>query len=379
MDLDLVDNQRGLGLIADSLRAAPTLFLDTEFDSSRAGSTLCLLQLSDGGRIHLIDALRLRSLDALGPLFSDPEREWVLHAGTQDIGLLAERFGLKAPPRVFDTQVAWALSSAEHSVSLAYLRFRVLGVRSGKSHQTDDWTQRPLPKAQLAYAAADIEDLPSLHRALTARLARLGRQGLIHAASAESTWPSRDSGEALSIESFRNAWQLDVHSQAALRFLVDWLAALSPAERAAAPEPKTLLSLASRLPRTGAELGRIKGVSRRFATVFGDRLSSEMARAAASADTESFVPIDPPPYATFEEIRLDGWLSLARAELSAELEVAPELAFPSRVMKRLRQHILETGDRVGAAELLTGWRGELAAEPWRRFARRAWTSGSRPE
>jgi len=366
--MELLDNPRGLALVADSLERASTLYLDTEFDSNRQGTELCVIQISDGTRIHLIDALRLQSLDALRPVLSAPDKEWVLHAAYQDVALLTERLRLESVPKVFDTQVAWALMSAEFSVSLPYLRFQLLGTRSGKAHQADDWRRRPLPPRQLAYAASDIEDLPELHRALVERLASLGREHLIHAASTEALRTPREAPESLSLDSFRNAWQLDVHSQAALRWLVSWYNGLGAAERASAPEVKTLLAIANRLPRNIDDLARIKGVSRRFVSSFGRTLVGEIVHAAATADAADFVPIDPPPYATFDAIRLDGWLALARAEISAELELAPELAFPSRVLKKLRQHILETGDRVAAAAALDDWRHELLAEPWRRFA-----------
>jgi ribonuclease D len=368
--MELLDNPRGLALVAESLERASTLYLDTEFDSGRQGTELCVIQISDGTRIHLIDALRLRSLDALGPVLSAPDKEWVLHAAFQDVELLSERLRLENVPRVFDTQIAWALTSAEFSVSLPYLRFQLLGTRSGKSHQADDWRRRPLPAAQLAYAASDIEDLPALHRALVERLGSLGREHLVHAASTEPFRTPRDAPESLSLDSFRNAWQLDVHSQAALRALVTWYNDLGSADRANAPEVKTLLAIANRLPRTVDDLARIKGASRRFVSSFGRTLVSEIVRAAGTADAADFVPIDPPPYATFDAIRLDGWLAMARAELSAELRLAPELAFPSRVLKKLRQRILDTGDRAEAASALEDWRAELLAEPWRRFASR---------
>lgn len=368
--MHLVETQRELAEVAQSLADARTLYLDTEFDSTREGKTLCLLQLSKGERVHLVDALRLGALEPLAPLLRDPARSWVLHAGSQDVDLLAIRFDLPGPPRVFDTQVAWALSSVEHSVSLSYLKFQLLGVRSGKSHQADDWKRRPLPASQLAYAAADIEELPALHRALEKRLAERGREHLVFDASREVTWPLREEPEPLSVGDFRNAWQLDVHSQAALRQLIGWYNALDARARAQAPDAKTLLSIASRLPADAAELSRIKGVNRRFAAEHGERLVAGMRRATAGADASDFVPIDPPPYATREEVRLDGWLSLARAEISAELEVAPELAFPGRLTKKLKSRIVETGERARGADVFEGWRRELVAPAYSEFVAR---------
>ena len=247
-----VDSQAELSRVAADLAGARALYLDTEFDSGRGETLLCLLQISGGASIHLIDTLRLSSLEALRPVLCDPELEWVVHAGSQDVALVMARVGLSEMPRVFDTQVAWALVSPEHSVSLAYLRFVLLGVRSGKAHQADDWRRRPLPQTQLAYAAQDIEDLPALRNELGRRLAESGRERFVHAASLEAVTPSAADAESLTLEGFRNAWQLDVHSQAALRWLIAWYNGLSAVERAGAPDPKTLLAIAGRLP--GAEM-----------------------------------------------------------------------------------------------------------------------------
>src|SRR5688572_29900282 len=152
-----IDTQADLREAAQRLTAEKTLYLDTEFDSGRAGTDLCILQISDGKTVYLIDALRLGSLVALAPAFAAPDCIWVLHAGQQDVDLITASLRMESRPRVFDTQVAWALLSVEHSVSLAYLQYQVLGIRGGKGYQVDDWKRRPLPPAQLSYAASDVE------------------------------------------------------------------------------------------------------------------------------------------------------------------------------------------------------------------------------
>jgi ribonuclease D len=366
-EMQLVDTQRALADVASAFTGASTFYIDTEFESRRDGTDLCLVQVSDGRSLFLIDALRLASFDVLRPVLGDSSSEWVVHAGGQDVPLLVERLKLDAPPRIFDTQVAWALVSPEYSVSLAYLRFRLLGVRTGKPHQADDWRRRPLPESQLAYAASDIEDLPQLHAALKARLEEKKRAEIVYPASLELARPTRAEAEPLSLDSFRNAWQLDRQGQAALRYIVEWYNALAPDVRATAPDVKTLLSIANRLPETREDLARIKGVPRRFANEEGNRFTGALMRATATADDASFVPIDPPPYATFEEIRIDGFLAQARAAISIQLEIAPELAFPSRILKRMRAAILEAGDDLKALDALDGWRAELLSRPLKSF------------
>lgn len=372
-----VDTHRVLEDAAKTLASAKALYIDTEFESRRDGTELCLLQIGDGSSLFLIDALRLTSFAPLHPVLSG-DREWVLHAGTQDIPLILERARIAEWPRVFDTQVAWALQSAEASVSLAYLKFKLLGMRSGKAHQADDWKRRPLPDSQLAYAAADIADLPEMHRLLRERLVAKNRGEIVYAASAEATRPVQSEIEGISLDSFRNAWQLDHRGQAALRHIVSWYNGLDVRERENAPEMKTLLAIAGRLPQTRDDLGRIKGVSRWFVNERGNRFLAELMKATANADDASFVPIDPPPYATFEEIRLDGWLSQLRAQICIELEIAPELAFPGRILKKMRNQVLESGDPERAVEALEGWRKQLIGPVFERAWKGLAQAGTTP-
>ena len=160
----------------------------------------------------------------------------------------------------------------------------------------------------------------------------------------------------------------DHRGQAALRYLIDWFNGLPEREREQAPENKTLLSLASRLPTTFADLQRIKGVPRGWSRELGQDLVNGLTRVAAAADGTGFVPIDPPAYATKGELRVDGWLAAARAEICVKLEVAPELALPSRLVKVLRAHALSHGV-ASLGDALEGWRRTLLAAPLAEFAR----------
>ncbi|HYQ03019.1 MAG TPA: hypothetical protein VER96_30310 [Polyangiaceae bacterium] len=364
--MKLIATASELAELSQTLRSAEVLFLDTEFESNRSGIELCLLQVSDGSQIFLVDAIAVRDLTPLAEAFQSGA-QWVLHAGQQDVMLLGDRLKLSTRPRVFDTQIAWALSTVEHSVSLAYAQFRALGLRGTKAHQADDWVRRPLPASQLAYAAADVEHLPELYRFLSERLTALGRTDLVPIASAESVWAEAAPPTLLALESFRNAWQLDHRGQAALRYLIQWFNALPEREREQAPENKTLLSLAGRLPRSVDDLQRIKGVPRSWSRELSQSLVTALTRAAEAADATGFVPIDPPAYATKAELRVDGWLAAARADVCVSLEVAPEIALPSRIMKGLRSHLVTQGT-AQLGDALDGWRKTLLAAPLAQFA-----------
>jgi ribonuclease D len=366
--LRFVDRPDALEAACSELMGASRFYLDTEFESSREGTRLSLIQVSRGEDVFVIDALALRELEALGVVLAE-DAEWVLHSGGQDVPLLLDAFGLEAPPRIFDVQVGWAFTSAEHSVSLAYLAYVALGKRTAKAHQADDWMRRPLPQRQLDYAAEDVKPLPALRERVLARAESLGRAEFIHDACREVVWPEREPPSPLAVESFRNAWQLEPKSQAALRFVVEWFNALTLEEREAVPDSKVLFSIASRCPENLDELGRIRGVHRRFLNHQGAPFVADLARAVDGAKASDFVPIEPAPYATFDEIRADGWLAALRAEVCHAAQMAPELALPSRVLRGFRSALLQrASDPPKLGALLEGWRRAVLAETVDRIA-----------
>ena len=339
----LIDSPEGLERAAPALASCPRLYLDTEFESGRGPTRLCLLQISSGTDIFLVDTLKLGRLDPLGEALARPNVEWVFHAGLQDLALIEERLRVRAPQRLFDTQVAYALVTAEGNVSLAYLRYQLLGTRSEKGHQADDWLARPLSESQLRYAASDVQDLPAITELLIERAEARDRLELVFEASREALEPAREPPPPLKLEHFRNAWQLGPKSQAGLRFLIDWHNALPAEEKVAAPDLKTLLALAARLPENAGALARIKGVSTGVVQRHGAYLASGLTNAARAASSGDFVPIEPQPYATFVDIRREAWLGLLRAEVCAALEVAPEQVLPQRVTRELKARLQEGG------------------------------------
>lgn len=361
------DLERGLR----ELEGAPRYYIDTEFESSRRGKQLSLIQLSRGEEVYVIDVLALPSLAGLDSVIFAPGCEWVLHAGLQDIELLLGEFARSEPPALFDTQVVWSLTGPESSVSLAFLQFRVLGVRSSKGYQSDDWMRRPLPRAQLEYAASDIVHLPALERALRQRARDLGREHVIAEACRELLLPEPPGAVLLSFESFRNAWQLDGAGQNALRALIEWYNALGPSEPQV--QSRTLLSIASRMPTNLKELSRIKGVSPNLARTHGAALVSLLQRAKATAPAgEALEPLD---YASFDDLVREARLALVRAELCAELEIAPDLALPMALVRRMQQRVKLAGDLRAAAAELSGWRASLFGEAFARRLERQASAG----
>jgi len=356
-----VDSPEGLERAASALASCPRLYLDTEFESGRGATRLCLLQISSGSDIFLVDTLKLGRLDPLAEVFARPDLSWVFHAGLQDLALIEQRLHVRAPLSLFDTQIAYALVSAESNVSLAYLRYQLLGARADKGHQADDWLARPLSESQLQYAAGDVRDLPAITDLLLERALAKQRRELVFEASREALDPSREAPPPLTLENFRNAWQLGPSSQAGLRFLIDWHNALSADQKLASPDLKTLLAVAARLPESSGALARIKGVSPGVLQRHGAELVSGLTNAARQAKSTDFVPIEPLPYATFADIRRDAWLGLLRAEVCATLEVSPEQVLPQRVVRELKARLQEERS-LRLSDALRGYRKRLLGE-----------------
>ncbi len=365
-----IDTIEELEAAAADLAQGSDYFIDTEFESTRSRTRLSVIQVSRGDELYLIDALRLDNLRELGTVLCRPGGQWVLHAGLTDVRLLLEAFERTQPPRLFDTQLAWALAGPEASVSLAYLKFKLLGQRSMKTHQTDDWMRRPLPLSQMEYAASDISELPKLYEQLAQRLDELGRRQLMDEVCRELLLPQSDPPPKLDLSSFRNAWQLAPKNQAALVFLMEWHNALPERERSRAPVNKTLLAIASRLPKTPKDLLRIKGVPPHY----GGKTAADLVRglntAVKKASAGDFEQLEPPPYATFEEVLLDAWLTSLRAEVCAEVLIAPDLAFPARQLRALKQLALESKNPGVVLQSLAGWRAEVLTRPTEHFMRK---------
>lgn len=369
----LIEREEQLDALARELGTAGVYHLDTEFDSRAARTTLCLVQLCAEGEIYVIDTLALPNLRPLAVKLGDTSSTWVIHGAHQDIPLLRHALGLTDVPQLFDTQIAWGLASPEPAASFSYLNFKLLGLRSSKQHQGDDWLRRPLTHSQIAYAAHDVETLPSLHSRLRERLVELGRESLATVACRDILCAPEDSWEPLSIESFRNAWQLEAAGQRALHDLIEWYNSMGPEERRHAPEPKLLWSLANRLPKSLETLRQVRGLPRNLASSYQQRILSIMRSTERAASHEAPLLL-PPPYATFERLQLDAWLEYVRCVACAKAQVAKELVLGGQRLRKLRDVVSKNGlEAFGPAvlaEIMGQWRAELLGDALRWAATR---------
>lgn len=171
-DFDWIDTQRDFEALVDELCDTEAYALDTEFHRERTYlPVLALIQIATPERISLVDPLAVD----VRPLAKALERDIVciMHAASQDLEILELACGV-APRRLFDTQIA-ALFCGYRTSSLGKLIEGFLGLQLDKSAQLSDWTRRPLPAADLSYAASDVAHLFGLRDALHDALSGRGR------------------------------------------------------------------------------------------------------------------------------------------------------------------------------------------------------------
>jgi len=158
-----------------SIRSAPVIALDTEYDSFRYfRDKLCLLQVQTGERTWLIDPLAALDLSFLGDVLIDPDVLKIFHAGDNDIRILKRDYAF-AFRNIFDTHRAASLLGFRQ-LALSTLLETHLGVTLEKKMQRSRWDIRPLSEEQLDYAALDTVHLPDLYRKLDAELHEKGME-----------------------------------------------------------------------------------------------------------------------------------------------------------------------------------------------------------
>jgi len=167
-----ISDPRDLNALIDELAVTDAYALDTEFHRERTyAPQLALVQVATRSRLALVDALAV-DVHAFSRAFESSSL-CVMHAGSQDLEILQLACG-SIPRRIFDTQTA-ALFTGYRTSSLSKLVEELLEATLDKSGQLSDWTRRPLPPDDLAYAASDVAHLLELRDVLVQRLEAVGR------------------------------------------------------------------------------------------------------------------------------------------------------------------------------------------------------------
>lgn len=161
---------------------APFVTVDTEFLRERTYfAKLCLVQLAYSGDGEtdavLVDPLADGlSLAPLYDLFRDTSVVKVFHAARQDLEIFFVE-GDVFPEPLFDTQVAAMVCGFGDQVGYETLVRKIARAQIDKTSRFTDWSRRPLNKAQLSYALADVTHLRDVYVYLRDELEKSGRAG----------------------------------------------------------------------------------------------------------------------------------------------------------------------------------------------------------
>ena len=153
----------------------PSISFDTEFVSEHSyRPELCLIQVSAGGELAVIDAVAIDDVRPFWEAVAAAGHRTIVHAGRSEMEFCLQAVG-RRPADLFDVQLAAGLIGIEYPASYGTLIGRLLGEKPPRHETRTDWRRRPLSKRQLEYALNDALHLPRLHEVLHAKLEELGR------------------------------------------------------------------------------------------------------------------------------------------------------------------------------------------------------------
>ncbi|MEO0651950.1 MAG: HRDC domain-containing protein [Planctomycetota bacterium] len=361
----LIADQRGLQDLAARLEDEPLVAVDTEADSFFSyREKVCLVQITAGGEDFLVDPLAKLDLEALGPLFADPERVKIFHDSEFDVLILKRAYGFDFAG-LFDTRVAAAALGRE-ALGLAGVLEEEFGVQLDKTQQRSDWSRRPLSKDQIGYARLDTHFLPELCQRMRRYLEEHER---VHVAESEFERlaqldpPPRefDPDEFIRLKGAR---KLDLAQQAVLREL--FIARDRLARERDVPPFKVLahaalIDLAVAQPTDAAGLGRAAKVRSQAAARVAEPFLEAIRRGRESGPLEQS-PRLPPKDGTggFDEVdhELHDRLKKLRTKLSKAEGFDPSLALNRHTLLTLVREKPTDPAALESIEGLHAWQRE---------------------
>ncbi|WP_459175615.1 ribonuclease D [Ewingella americana] len=364
MNYQLITTNDALERVCLQARAYSQIALDTEFVRTRTYyPQLGLIQLFDGENLALIDPLPITAWQPFIDLLTNPDVVKFLHAGSEDLEVFLNAFGVMPVPLI-DTQILAAFSGRPLSCGFARLVAETTGVELDKSESRTDWIARPLSEKQCVYAAADVWYLLPLAKQL---MRETEEAGWMDAALDECLALCRRRAEVLQPEmaylDISNAFQLRPRQLACLQKLASWRL-IQARQRDIAVNfvvrEENLWQVARYQPTSLGELESL-GLSGPEIRYHGRTLLALVAEANQMDDAELPAPlsnlIDQSGYRkVFKDIK-----ALIQI-VSEETGLSVELLASRRQINQLLNWHWQLKTKEHQPELISGWRGKLLAE-----------------
>lgn len=357
-----IDDRAGLDELIVRLRDEPVYGLDTEFHRERTYFPhLALVQVAWSDGLAVVDPIAV-DIAPLARILEGPGL-MICHAAEQDLEVLQLACGTR-PGRLFDTQIAAAFIGLGFA-ALGRLVTSIVGATLAKGDRLTDWTRRPLDESQIAYAAADVEHLLTLHGRLCERAQESGtlawveqeceqmRTRQLGASEAETAWwrikgsrtlRGKSRGVAQEVAAWRE--RLAMARDIPPRFILPDLA---------------LAGIVQRPPRTKEQMSSIRGLEpRHLRGGTAEEILAAVERGLALENTDLRLPArgEPP-------IDDDAGPSVALGLALVAHIAAQRQMEPSLLATRADVQSLAAGRTSG--RLSSGWRAEIAGEALRRL------------
>ena len=353
--------------LAQDVRAAGIMGLDTEFVSERTYyPQLALLQVATPDAVFLIDPLAGDGVDQpIWEAMTDPAVRTVVHAYEQEARFCLDRTG-RPPGDLFDVQLASAFCGYRYPIALASLLETELGQRAGPSQSRSDWLRRPLSRAQLRYAAEDVEWLLPLHDALSGRLraADGGRRLRWLAAETQSRLDDLQAPRGDSRwRKLSGSGRLGRRSLAALEELHHWREAAAadddqPVRQVAKDDQ--LVAVAASLPASVADLQNLRACGNLSRSAREPMLAAVR---RALQRPESSLPQRSPQTREAKPSRvLTLFLETVLESACARHDINAGLVGGSSELRSVLRWCRNGRDRDDAPRLLQGWRSEVCGQ-----------------
>ncbi len=134
---------------------------------------LCLVQIATRSKSYIVDPMAIE-LSFLKPFFADSNLKKIFHDAKQDMEIL-QSYGFEIN-NFYDTQLYEMILSTKENISYQSIVLHYTGKKLKKDCGMSDWTQRPLSKKQLSYAAEDVTYLRKVYKNQIAKLKQFGRE-----------------------------------------------------------------------------------------------------------------------------------------------------------------------------------------------------------
>ena len=163
-----IDNLPALHNMIEILSTEQYLCVDTEFHAeNRYLPKLMLLQIADlKQNTWIVDPLQF-DITPIADLLNNANL--ILHGATEDLRILNQQYGIH-PKSIFDTQIAASMMGSYYPTRLSNLIAEYLDIHLSQTQTLTDWSERPLSKEQIEYAAEDVSALSPLFSFFTQAL-----------------------------------------------------------------------------------------------------------------------------------------------------------------------------------------------------------------